>query len=281
MTKLYISADLEGVCGVVTWHQCDPHPDRNAYDLAVEQLETEVEVVVQTALDAGVEEIVVNDSHCSMTNLRLAQTHPNVSLISGKPKRCAMSTGLDETFDGAIYIGYHAKAGALRGVLAHSFHNKVFDISINGKSYGETGINALYASLVFGVPLVMGSGDRAFADEAQTLIPNLVTVETKEGITQTAAKNRPIEALLNDYEEKTKQVLDNKADWKKNVLTLPGPYDLAITFINPLAADTANLIPGLTRNDGRTLGFKTDNFKTLYQMLQSCYSILANTAALE
>ena len=281
MTKLYISADLEGICGVVTWHQCAPEPDRDAYDLAVAQLETEVEAVVESALDAGVQEIIVNDSHCSMTNLRFAHIHPEVSLISGKPKRCAMSAGLDSSFDGAIYIGYHAKAGVHRGVLAHTFHNKLFDVSVNGISYGEGGINALYASLVFGVPLVMASGDRAFVEEIHSLLPDLVTVETKEGITQTAANNRPLEALLNDYTEKTALTLSNQPNWKKNLLKLSGPYELKITFISPLAADTANLIPGLTRLDGRTLSYKTDNFETLYQMLQSCYSIVACTAALE
>jgi D-amino peptidase len=281
MTKLYISADLEGVCGVVTWHQVSPDPDRDAYDLAVAQLETEVEAVVEAALDAGVEEIVVNDSHCGMTNLRLAHMHPEVFLLSGKPKRCAMSAGLDKSFDGAIYIGYHAKAGALKGVLSHTFHNKLFDVSINGVSYGEAGINALYASLVFGVPLIMASGDTAFIEEIHTLLPNLATVETKQGLTQTAALNRPLEELLTDYAEKTIGVLKEQSGWKSNILKVPGPYELKMTFINPLAADTANLIPGLTRVDGRTLTYKSDSFETVYQMLQSCYSILANTAGLE
>jgi D-amino peptidase len=281
MAKLYISADLEGVCGVVTWHQVSPEPDREAYGLAVRQLEAEVGSVVEAALDAGIEEVVVNDSHCGMTNLRLAQIHPKVFLLSGKPKRCAMSAGLDSSFDGAIYIGYHAKAGALRGVLAHTFHNKLFDVSINGVSYGEGGINALHASLTYGVPLVMASGDAAFIEEIHTLLPNLVTVETKRGLTQTSALNRPVDALLQDYAEKTKRVIKERANWKSNLLQLPGPYELTMTFINPLAADTANLIPGLTRVDGRTLTYKADCFETVYQMLQSCYSILANTAALE
>ncbi|HEY9746422.1 MAG TPA: M55 family metallopeptidase [Oculatellaceae cyanobacterium] len=281
MTKLYISADLEGVCGVVTWHQVSPESDRVAYDLAVAQLETEVEAVVEAALDAGVDAVVVNDSHCAMTNLRLAQMHPRVSLISGKPKRCAMSAGLDSSFDGAIYIGYHAKAGARRGVLAHTFHNKLFDVSINGVSYGEGGVNALHASLTFGVPLIMASGDTAFVEEIHTLLPNLPVVETKQGISQTAAKNRPLEELLSDYAEITRTVLKNKAAWKQNLLSVPGPYELRMTFINSLAADTADLIPGLTRVDGRTLAYQADQFELVYRMLQACYSILANTAALE
>ena len=281
MSKLYISADLEGVCGVVSSHHCAPEPDRDAYDWAVSQLEMEVSAVVETALDHGATEIVVNDSHCTMTNLALERVDPRISLISGKPKRCAMSAGLDSSFDGAIYIGYHAKAGAHKGVLSHTFHNKLFDVSVNGVSYGEGGINALYASLEFGVPLIMASGDRAFIEEIHQLSPGLPTVETKIGITQTAAQNHPLEVVLENYSEKTRQVLANKAGWAERKLDLNGPYDLKMTFINPLAADAANTIPGLTRLDGRTLQFITDRFATAYQMLQSCYSILAFTNYLD
>ncbi len=281
MTKLYISADLEGVCGVVTPQHCAPEPDRSAYDWAVSQLEMEVAAVVDAALDQGVSEIVVNDAHCTMTNLYLEQVHPQVSLITGKPKRCAMAAGLDKSFDAMILVGYHAKAGTHKGVLSHTFHHKVYDVSINGVSYGEGGINALYGSLVFGVPLVLTSGDKAFVEEIHQLIPKLETVETKEGITQTAARCRPLEAVLADYAAATRAALDNRSAWKKNLLKLPGPYELRVSFINPLAADTANLLPGLERIDGRTLAYKTNDFQTLYQMLQSSYTILANTTYLD
>jgi D-amino peptidase len=281
MTKLYISADLEGVCGVTSPHQCATEPDRSAYDWAVSQLEMELGAVIDVALDHGVSEILVNDSHCTMTNLYLEQVHPRVSLLSGKPKRCAMSAGLDNTFDAAMYIGYHAKAGTHKGVLCHTFHSKLFDVSVNGVSYGEGGINALHAGLAYGVPVILGSGDRAFADEIHRLIPDLAVVETKEGLTHTAARCRPMEAVLEEYAEKTRQVLENRASWKQNIPQVPGPYELRMTFINTLAADAANSIPGLERIDGRTLGYKTDTFETLYQMLQSCYSILAYTSFLE
>ena len=281
MTKLYLSADLEGACGVVSPHHCSTAPDREAYDWAVSQLEMEVAAVVETALDHGATEIVINDSHCTMTNLTVERVDPRVSLLSGKPKRCAMSAGLDASFDGAIYICYHAKAGTHQGVLSHTFHSKLFDVSVNGVSYGEGGINALYASLEFGVPLIMASGDRAFIEEIHQLSPGLPTVETKVGLTQTAALNHPLETVLEDYAAKTRQVLDNQAQWSERLLNLNGPYELKVTFIDSLAADAANTIPGLTRLDGRTLQFKADRFQTIYQMLQTSYSILAYTQYLE
>ncbi len=277
MTKLYISADLEGVCGVVSPHHCARQPNPDAYDWAVSQLELEVEAVVEAALDAGADEIVINDSHCTMTNLALDQVDPRVSLLSGKPKRCAMSAGLDESFDGAIYVGYHAKAGTLGGVLSHTFHHQLFDVSINGVSYGEGGINALHASLTYGVPLVLASGDRAFCQEIRGLIPDLPTVETKQGLGQAAALNYPVEQVLLDYAEKTRDVMAQAAQWPARRLSLPGPYELRMTFIHSLAADAAALIPGPERVDGRTLRYRADDFQTVYRMLQSCYTLLAAT----
>ena len=53
MTRLYISADLEGACGVTSPLQCSPTADRPAYDWAVTQLAREVKEVVEAALEAG------------------------------------------------------------------------------------------------------------------------------------------------------------------------------------------------------------------------------------
>ena len=273
--KLYISADLEGACGVVSPHQCSPHPDQDAYEWAVGQLELEVSAVVEASLEAGATEIVVNDAHCRMINLVLEQIDPRVSLLSGKPKPCAMFAGLDASFDAAMQIGYHAKAGTEKGVLSHTFHHKLFDVSVNGNSYGEGGINALYASLTHGVPLVLGSGDAAYDAEIRQLIPNLTTVITKDGHGQTAALSRPLESVIADYTAKTAAVLADAASWKQNLLKLTGPYIVRMTFINPLCADAAMLIPGPTRVDGRTLEYRADDFETAYRMLQACYTMQA------
>ncbi len=281
MTRLYISADLEGVCGVVSPHHCAPEPDRVAYDHAVRQMHLEVRTVAETALEAGVSDVVVNDSHCTMTNLDAAQMPAGVSLVSGKPKRCAMVAGLDSSFDAAVFIGYHAKAGAQAGVLSHTFHGKLFDVSINGVSYGEGGINGLHASLVHQVPLILVSGDRAFNAEMHALLPTLSTVETKIGLGQTAAQCHPWERVRADYQTKMRQALTNRSAWNQNRLALPGPYELRLTFINPLLADAADLIPGLERVDGRTLLYRNDCFHTVYRMMQSCYSMLAMTSYLE
>ncbi len=280
-TKLYISADLEGANWISSPLQCTPDKDRAAYERAVAQLALEVNTVVEAAFAEGVDAILVNDSHCAMTNLPIAQLDPRVALLSGKPKLCAMAAGLDASFDGALYIGYHAKAGAEKGILNHTFHSKLFDVSVNGVSYGEGGINALYASLVHGVPVVLASGDQTFCAEIRELIPQLVTVQTKTTLTTTAAIGRPQTELLDDYRAKTRQALQSKAHWKKNLLQLKAPYDLTITFTHSLDADVAMTLPWITRVDGRTVQYQAKDFQELYQALQSIYSILSYTHFME
>lgn len=282
MTRLYISADLEGASWVSSFKQC--YPDAGDYDVyreAVNLLAEEVNAVCEAAFEAGTTDIVVNDSHGLMSNLHLGQLCDRVQLLSGKPKLCAMSAGLDNTFDAAFYIGYHAKAGTDKGVLCHTFHDKIFNVAVNGVSYGEGGINALHASLTHQVPVVMASGDQAFGAEITGLIPGIEVVQTKVGITTTAAQNRPRKTVLDEYRAKTKQVMQAKASWKNNLLALEGPYELWVTFINTIAADVAMTIPGFARLDGCTVGFKTTTFQNLYQALQSSYVVQAYTAFVE
>ncbi len=281
MTRLYISADIEGITGVVSPLQCSPHGDAEAYRTAVRQMGEEVSAVIRTAIEVGVKAIVVNDSHMSMINLGLDDVGDRVSLLSGKPKAVAMSAGLDSCFDAAMYIGYHAKAGTENGVLCHTFHTKIFDVSVNGVSYGEGGINALYASLVHRVPVILASGDAMFCREITGLIPNLATVQTKTSLGFAASLSRPEAEVLAEYREKTRRVLGDPASWQNNLLTLAPPYTLEMTFINALCADVVMMIPGWQRVDGMRVRYGAEDFHTLYLALQSAYSIQSYTAALD
>ena len=287
MTRLYISADLEGASWVSSFKQCYPDSgDFDAYRHAVGVLAEEVSVVCEAAFEAGATDIVVNDAHGIMSNLRQSQLPDRVQLLSGKPKNCAMSSGLDNTFDAMFLIGYHAKAGTDKGVLCHTFHDKIFNVTINGVSYGEGGINALYASLVHNVPVVLASGDQALGAELTSLIPGVELVQTKVGITTTAAQNRPRSVVLEEYRAKTRQVLANQKAWRENILKLSGPYEIYITFINTVAADVAMTIPGFVRMDGCTIGWKSgtegaSEFESLYRMLQASYALQAYTAIVE
>jgi D-amino peptidase len=278
MAKFYISADLEGVCGVTSPLQCYPKTDLTGYQFAVEQLAREVMAVVQPILQVHPEaEIVVNDAHSTMTNLCLDDLPAAVKLLSGKPKKCAMMAGLDRSFSAAFLVGYHAKAGTEGGVLNHTYHSKLYDVSINGTSYGEGGINALYAALVHEVPVILAGGDRAFCSEIKTLIPHLKTVETKVGLTTTAAQSHSVEAVLEQYQALTEKLLAESALWHSNLPKLQGPYVLEMTFTESLYCDVVMTSPLYTRADGRTVRFESDDFETLFRAMQGGYTMLNYT----
>ena len=84
--KIFISVDMEGICGVV--HSDQVNPGTPDYAAACKWMAQDVNAAVEGALDAGATEVVVNDSHGSMRNISPDDLHPKAILISGTPKPC-------------------------------------------------------------------------------------------------------------------------------------------------------------------------------------------------
>jgi D-amino peptidase len=143
----------------------------------------ETNAAIEGAQRAGAMELVVRDSHGNKTNLLPADVLPGARLIRGPstgPKN--MMEGIDDTFDAAVFIGYHARAGTPNAVLAHTSNGNVIDFSINGVSMPEAGYNALVAGL-YDVPVVFVAGDQAFVDQARELLGQVEAVAVKQVIT--------------------------------------------------------------------------------------------------
>jgi D-amino peptidase len=291
VVKLYISADLEGVWGVNTPDQVDSVNQPPGYTQAVAQLAKEI-TTVANALKSCCDlhrltlEIVVNDAHFTMANLSVEGLPDWVQLISGKPKPCAMLTGLDPSFDGVILLGYHARAGSRNGVLCHSFHSKIWDLQINNISLGEGGLNALHAWLTYQVPVILASGDDILEQELQALFPELTYVQTKKGLGFAVAHHLLWPAVEATYQLAAKKLIEPRVLRKafyplrfssKLEACMSAPYLLKVTFLNTVQADTACLLPTITRLDGRTITASFPDLESLYLTLQSLYSIQEST----
>ena len=204
--KLYVSVDMEGITGLVDHTHVDSN--KHNYERSRIIMTDEANHVVTTAFEQKWKEVVVNDSHSKMNNLLIERLHPETQLITGDVKPFSMVQGLDETFDGAIFVGYHARA-SLKGVMSHSMIFGVRNMYINDVAVGELGFNA-YVAGYFDVPVLMVAGDDGAAIEAEKLIPNITTAIVKESISRSAAKSlTPVKAgqLLR---EKTDFALRNK-----------------------------------------------------------------------
>ena len=160
--KVHISADMEGVVGAVTRDQLGPSGFE--YQRFREFMTNEVNAAIAAAKAAGATEIVVADSHGNGENLLIEKLPSDVTLVRSWPRRLGMMHGIDETFDAAIFIGYHSSTTNPRGVRAHTMSSANYAaVRINGIAMPEAGINAALAGH-FGVPVVMISGDDAIVE---------------------------------------------------------------------------------------------------------------------
>lgn len=282
MGKYYLSADLEGMTGVTSLPQCYPAADKTGYQRAVEQLVLELTwVMAQIRLLDPQAQFWVNDAHNTMTNVPWGQLPDDVGFIGGKPKPCAMMAGLDSSFDAALLLGYHGMAGTVTGNLAHTFHHKIRSVSINQMALGEGGVNALYAQACYGVPVILASGDRALCQELQGSVPGLYTVETKVGLSLTAASCHPWGQVKTAYQQALAQCFHNQKSWNKPKMDIVAPYTLEINFTDALCADIVSVSPLYQRVDGTTVSFASACMETVYRALQSAYMMLAYARHLE
>jgi D-amino peptidase len=180
--KVYIMTDLEGVAGVLGFHDYGG-PEGRYYEVGKELTTLEVSAAVQGCLDAGATEILVVDGHgCGALDQRLL--HPAARLLAGRPM--GYPFGCDKSFDCALMVGQHAKSNTDGGHISHTGSFTVEEETINGVSVGEMGVNMLFCAY-FGVPTVLVSGDVAAAEEARALVPNIEAVGVKEGLKRGSA----------------------------------------------------------------------------------------------
>ena len=169
--KIFVSVDMEGIGGVATDQQLGPTGFE--YAAAREWMTQEANSAIAAAREAGATEFVVADSHGGMQNLLPDKLPPDVQIVRGTPRPLGMMQGLDASFDGVIFVGYHASTTNPQGVRAHSFSSaNLADVRLNGASVSEGGWNAAVAAH-FGVPVLAVSGDEAAVAEVKAQVPGV------------------------------------------------------------------------------------------------------------
>ena len=263
MSKIYISADLEGVNGVVYTHQIEP--SNEGYKYAQKQQHKELNCIIEALINAGADHITLNDAHGSMDNLTLSELNTKVELITGKPKPVSMLTGLDESYTCVFFTGYHARAGSEKGVLAHTFSPIYKNVKLNDISVGEIELNAVYAGIKK-VPVALITGDYAACEQAKESLEKVNTVCVKKAISTTAAICRPEDDLMQDLTEKTLNIMKNPEEL---VLYIQNPpYKLELDFIDRKMADIAELLPCVKRISDTAIVYNSDNYEEVYKLLQ-------------
>src|SRR6267378_1852849 len=266
--KAYISIDMEGICGIVRELETDPKKGGDAYQQSRHLMTQEANAAIEGCLKGGATEVLIADSHWNFDNLFPEELHDAATLLRGTPRGLSMMQELDASFEAALFVGYHAKAGTPRAILDHTYSGAIAAVRVNGKEVGETGINA-YLAGHHGVPVVLVTGDRAVTAEAKALIPNIHTVAVKEATGATSARNlHPNKARDQIRAEATKAIQGAKSIPPIRAKT---PIEMIVDFRGTYAADRAAMIPTVRRNGGLRFEFEADDyteaFRTFYAMV--------------
>lgn len=249
--KIYISADMEGVVGVVTSDQLGP--EGFEYQRFREFMTAEVNAAIEAAFAAGATEILVSDSHGNGENLLIEKLPKNVQVVRSWPRPLMMMQGIDETFDGVIFIGYHASTTNPEGVRAHTMSSaNLADIRLNGVSMPEAGINAAIAGH-FNVPVIMISGDDAIVKEATTLLGNIEGATVKWAYSFHSAKTMTPEAAYDLIRERVKTAVGRIREFQP--YKLKTPVQLEVRFKNYRPSEILSYLPIVQRADAHSIKF--------------------------
>ncbi len=263
--KIFISTDMEGVAGVVSWNEMNKNP---LYcDLLNEELKIIIKNIKISDINNKIEEIVICDSHSRGENIPYGKIDDErVSWIRGYPRPMYMMQGLDETFDMVMFIGYHAMIGSYKGGMDHSYSSScIYNIRLNGKTVGETEINTYYAGY-YGVPVTLISGDDVFESQVYDFFGNeFPFVRTKNGIGRYSAQTFNMKKIEKNYSKVIGTMIKNIDKFK--IFPPENINELEVDLVNTVIADGVSFVPGLERVSGRTVKFCSDNYIDLFKMI--------------
>lgn len=289
--RIYISADMEGVTGLVDAH--DVQPGGRDYERGRVMMTEDVNAAVRGALAGAsteitqdtrtgqVTQVTVNDAHGPMRNLLPDLLHPAAVLIRGRPKPMGMLEGLSGDFDATVCIGYHARAGAL-GVLSHSFMgHEIEDMWLDDRPAGEVGlVHATAAAL--GAPVIALSGDDAACAEMTGWDPAVATVAVKRARDRFAAELRPVWQARAAIERSVADAVRAEAVRAGDAVRAgPAPagtrqelHTLAVRWQSASAASQLAGVPGVTLRDSRTAEVSS-TMPDLFRLLGVFFSVAA------
>ena len=262
--RVYISADMEGIAGVVSGEQLGPTGFE--YARFREFMTAEVLAAIAGARDAGATEIVVSDSHGNGQNLLIDRLPPEVTVVRSWPRPLMMMQGIDSSFHAAILIGYHAGTTNPRGVRAHTISSaSIAAVSLNGVEVPEAGISAAIAGH-YGVPVVMVSGDDETVDEARRLLGDVEGAVVKRALGFHSAATRTPEAAQAIVRERVRAALARRASFRPYVVTAPVRLDLTFKSYRP--AEVLAYLPIVERTTAHAVRFTGRNVLEVSRFIQ-------------
>jgi len=223
---VFMITDLEGVSGVFSTElQCEPL-ESPRFQEARKLLTGEINAAVDGLLGGGATGVVVWDGHDSSRSLSALDINPKALLLTGQP--VAPTLELDSSYAAMVFVGQHAMAGAMNGILNHSFSSLgVENMWVNNRPVGEIGVRVMLAG-AFGVPTIMLSGDAAACEELHAVVPQAECAAVKSGASRTAGFMLPHPAAAALIKEKARRAMQRLGEIKP--YRVQGPIEAKVQF---------------------------------------------------
>lgn len=256
--KILICADMEGTCGVVSWLQVTPPESSGSgpvkeseYDRSRRRMTAEVSAAARGAFRGGATEVLVNDFHGGNRNILIDELDDRCRLVSGGAGPLNFLQGIDQSYAGIFYTGFHSKAGTVSSAMAHTWSTSLNDLRIAGESTGEYGLIA-YCAGAFGVPVLLVTGDRTACEQTESFLGRpLSKAVVKEGISQTGAISLHPAKAQDLIEEQAAEAMQLVGKVEPCVLK-PGTT-VEFDFDHQTRADAAARHTGVSRLSERTV----------------------------
>jgi D-amino peptidase len=216
--------------------------------------------------DAGPADIVVCDSHGNGQSVLIDKLPEDVQIVRGFPRPLEMMQGIDSSFAGAVFIGYHASEWTANAVRGHTVSSaRLLGVRLNGAEVSEGIYNAALAGQ-FGVPVAFVSGDRLAVTQLQNAVPGVEGAVVKEpfgyhsAMTVTPARGQ---ALIREGVARAMGRLESLQAYRVKT-----PVDLELGFKLTVDAERASFVPGLSRSDAHSVKGTFPDMATITKLIQ-------------
>lgn len=265
--KILVAVDMEGITGVTTWDQVTPgHAEYARFRRLMTQ---DVNAVIRGALEAGADEVVVADGHWNGANILIEELDPRARLNTGSPSPFSMMQGIDESVDGVMFVGYHARNGTPNAVLDHTWSRMtVANVWLNDILTGEYGLNGALAGH-FGVPVIMVSGDQTACAQVVEQIGDMETAVVKQASGRYAAECLPPQVTQEMLFMSAARAVTRLGDGDvPEPFVLDTPVRVTVEFFTSDMADKASKIP-FAQREGTRVSLSVPEMASAYSGFRS------------
>ncbi len=208
-------------------------------------------------------EVVIRDSHWDQRNILWDELPDDVRAITGSPTPGSMNEGIDPTFSGAFFTGYHGAIGSGNSTLAHTYApDTIYRVCVNGVPCSEALINAAMLGY-HGVPLLLITGDRAIVEATLQAMPWVTGAIVKDSIGYYAVDSLHPEAACALIRDAARAACAKSTQAKP--FTFEPPIELVLETAHVANADFIELLPGFERTGGRCVRYACDDYALAFR----------------